>query len=151
MNTITNNLAEWTKCFSQHNTVCPLWHWCSHNLTKLNCEYYHQTFPSYTAHSRHKGQYIIWLYVLTWWWQSCAKRNSNIKLQWILLYSAEYTAILINGYSKLIMWTVIVSLYMQNLQYVVTERIILIFSKQYVQVTSTNADIQDCDEVVCKQ
>lgn len=77
--------------------------------------------------------------------------NSNIKLQWILLYSAEYTAILINGYSKLIMWTVIVSLYMQNLQYVVTERIILIFSKQYVHVTSTNANIQDCDEVVCKQ
>lgn len=27
----------------------------------------------------------------------------------------KYTAILINGYSKLIMWTVIVSLYMQNL------------------------------------
>jgi hypothetical protein len=44
-----------------------------------------------------------------------------------------------------------VSLYMQNLQYVVTERIIFIFSKQFVHVTSTNANIQDCDEVVCKQ
>jgi len=33
----------------------------------------------------------------------------------------KYTAILINGYSKLIMWTVTVSLYMQNLQYDVTE------------------------------
>jgi len=49
------------------------------------------------------------------------------------------------------MWTVTVSLYMQNLQYVVTERIILIFSKQYVQITCMNANIQDRDEVVCKQ
>ena len=63
----------------------------------------------------------------------------------------KYMAILINGYSKLIMWTVTVSLFMQNLQYVVTEQIILIFSKQFVHVTSTNANIQDCDEVVCKQ
>jgi len=124
MNTITNILVEWTKCFSQdlYNTVCPPWHWCFHNPTKSNCEYYYQTFVSYTAHSRHTGQRTIWLYVLTWWRQSCAKRSSNIRLQWILLYSSEiYTAILINGYSKLIMWTVTVSLYMQNLQYVVTE------------------------------
>jgi len=49
MNTITNILVEWTKCFSQdlYNTVCPLWHWCSHNPTKSNCEYYYQTFLSY--------------------------------------------------------------------------------------------------------
>jgi hypothetical protein len=91
MNTITNILVEWTKCFSQdlYNTVCPLWHWCSHNPTKSNCEYYYQTFLSYTTHSRHNGQRTIWLYVLTWWWQSCAKRSSNIRLQWILLYSAK--------------------------------------------------------------
>jgi len=63
----------------------------------------------------------------------------------------KYMAILTNGYSKLIMWTVTLSLFMHDLQYVVTERIILIFSKQFVHVTSTNANIQDCDEVVCKQ
>ena len=75
----------------------------------------------------------------------------QIGYNWYCCIQLKYIAILINGYSQLIMWTVTVSLYMQNLQYVVTEWIILIFSKQFVHVTSTNANIQDCDEVVCKQ